>query len=116
MLAFAVNEVDSDMADMKIVHVETGRHFYGGAQQVIWLIQGLAKRDVDSVLVCSAGTEIDSVAQQAGLRVINIPCNGDLDFAFPIKLNRFLRREQPDIVHCHSRRGGDLLGGWGSFL
>tara|TARA_B100000686_G_scaffold353928_1_gene461596 strand:+ start:2518 stop:3705 length:1188 start_codon:yes stop_codon:yes gene_type:complete len=116
MLAFAVNEVDSDMADMKIVHVETGRHFYGGAQQVIWLIQGLAERDVDSVLVCSAGTEIDSVAQRAGLRVVNIPCNGDLDLAFPIRLNRFLRCEQPDIVHCHSRRGGDLLGGWASLL
>jgi len=37
---------------MKIVHVETGRHFYGGAQQVIWLLNGLRVAGVDCQLVC----------------------------------------------------------------
>ena len=37
---------------MKIIHIETGRHFYGGAQQVIWLMEGLRKNNVDSTLVC----------------------------------------------------------------
>ena len=36
---------------MKIVHVETGRHLYGGAQQVLWLVEGLAASDVEGLLV-----------------------------------------------------------------
>ena len=36
---------------MKIVHVETGRHFYGGAQQVIYLMQGLRERGVEGLLL-----------------------------------------------------------------
>ena len=51
---------------MKIVHVETGRNFYGGAQQVIWLIQGLAEHAAESVLVCPADAAIDSVAREKG--------------------------------------------------
>ncbi len=97
---------------MKIVHVETGRHFYGGAQQVIWLIRGLEKKGVDSILVCPPGSEIDIVARHSNLAVRNIPCAGEHDFRFAWRLRSFLRQQQPDLLHCHSRRGADFPGGW----
>ena len=97
---------------MKVVHVETGRHFYGGAQQVIWLVSGLVERGVDSVLVCPHASAIENIAQQAGIRVANIPCGGELDLRFAWRLHRFLLREKPDILHCHSRRGADFPGGY----
>jgi hypothetical protein len=56
---------------MKIVHVETGRHFYGGAQQVLWLLEGLAARGVDNLLVCPPGSGIDKAARDAGIPVRN---------------------------------------------
>ena len=96
---------------MKILHVETGRHFYGGAQQVIWLIEGLAARGVENLLVCPPDSGIDKVARKAAIKVRNLKCVGDLDFRFAWQLARLVRREQPDIVHCHSRRGADFLGG-----
>ncbi|HEX9851889.1 MAG TPA: glycosyltransferase [Woeseiaceae bacterium] len=96
---------------MKIVHVETGRHFYGGAQQVIWLIQGLDARGIDNLLVCTRHSAIEAVAADAGIRVTSLPCAGELDLAFVWRLRRVLNRETPDIVHCHSRRGADFLGG-----
>ena len=99
---------------LKIVHVETGRSFYGGPQQVIWLIRGLSAHDVTSILVCPPGSEIDAVARDAGIQVMNLPCAGDADFLFPIRLHRLLRRVAPDIVHIHSRRGADFPGGWGA--
>ena len=99
---------------MKIVHVETGRNFYGGAQQVIWLIQGLAGQGFESVLVCPAGARIAGIAREAGIDVINIPCAGEHDFMFPCRLHGYLVRVQPDIVHCHGRRGADFPGGWGA--
>ncbi|HSD69263.1 MAG TPA: glycosyltransferase [Woeseiaceae bacterium] len=96
---------------MKIVHVETGRHFYGGAQQVIWLLQGLEVRGIDNLLVCTRHSAIESVAAAAGIPVTTLPCAGELDLAFVWRLRRVLTREAPDLVHCHSRRGADFLGG-----
>ena len=96
---------------MKIVHVETGRHFYGGAQQVIWLISGLAARGVENLLVCPAESAIGKFARDAAIPVEYLSCSGDLDLRFAWRLNKLVRREKPDIVHCHSRRGADFIGG-----
>ena len=96
---------------MKIVHVETGRHFYGGAQQVIWLIKGLAARGVENLLVCPAASDIDKAARSSSIPVHNLSCSGDLDLRFAWRLSKLARREKPDVVHCHSRRGADFLGG-----
>lgn len=95
---------------MKVVHVETGRHLYGGAQQVIYLVQGLQKRGLDNTIVCLPGSAIDSAARQLHLRVHNIDCSGDLDFGFMLRLRQFLKKSKPDVVHCHSRRGADFMG------
>ena len=99
---------------MKIVHVETGRHFYGGAQQVAWLIKGLRGAGVDCELVCPPGSDIGLVANRDGIPVTALPCAGDHDLRFAWQLRKRLRDDLPDIVHCHSRRGADFLGGWAS--
>ena len=96
---------------MKILHVETGRHFLGGPQQVVYLINALRERGHDNTLVCPPDSGIDRVARQAGIRVQNLFCAGDLDLPFAYRLSQFLKEHGPDIVHCHSRRGADLLGG-----
>ena len=96
---------------VKILHVETGRHFLGGPQQVVYLINALRERGHDNTLVCPPESGIDGVARMAGIRVQNLFCAGDLDLPFAYRLSQFLKDEKPDIVHCHSRRGADLLGG-----
>jgi len=97
---------------MKIVHVETGRHFYGGAQQVIWLLEGLQAAGVDCLLVAPPDSEVSGVASNKGIPLTTLACSGDLDLRFAWQLRKLLRSEPPDIVHCHSRRGADFLGGW----
>ncbi len=96
---------------MKVLHVETGRHFYGGAQQVAWLLRGLAAAGVDNVLVCPPASGLDEAARAAGIRVVNLPCGGDADLTFAWRLRKLLGRERPDLLHSHSRRGADFLGG-----
>ena len=117
MLASALGEVDASRYPlahdnpMKIVHVETGRHFYGGAQQVIWLINGLAAQGIENLLVCPPDSAIDKVARSASIPVHNLDCAGDHDLQFAWQLRKLARKERPDVVHCHSRRGADFLGG-----
>ncbi|MBI5197419.1 MAG: glycosyltransferase family 4 protein, partial [Nitrospirae bacterium] len=96
---------------MKIVHVEAGMHLYGGAAQVLYLLEGLKKEGVANILVCPSGSRIASKAAPFADRVYPLPMRGDLDLPFLWRLRRVLRRESPDIVHLHSRRGADLLGG-----
>jgi len=98
-------------AAMKVLHVETGRHLYGGPQQVVWLVEALVARGHDCTLVCPPGSGIDTAARQRGLRVSNLFCAGDLDLPFAYRLTQFINEMKPDLVHCHSRRGADILGG-----
>ncbi len=96
---------------MKILHVETGRHLYGGPQQVLYLSEGLASRGADNILVCPPDSDVDVAARSQGIAVMNLECAGDLDLRFVWRLRQLLTEQEPDIVHCHSRRGGDFLGG-----
>ncbi|MDH3553503.1 MAG: glycosyltransferase [Gammaproteobacteria bacterium] len=96
---------------MKILHVETGRHLYGGPQQVLYLVAALIDRSHDCTLVCPPGSGVDAAARAAGIPVRNLFCAGDLDLPFAYRLTQYLQTAQPDLVHCHSRRGADMLGG-----
>ena len=96
---------------MKILHVETGRFLYGGAQQVLYLVRGLADEGVSNVVVTPPHTAVDKACREQGLIVSNIACLGDHDLRFGFRLARLLRELKPDIVHCHSRRGADVYGG-----
>lgn len=96
---------------MKVLHVESGMHLYGGALQVVFLLRGLRARGGEHVLVCPPGSAVGAAAREAGLRVRELPMRGDLDLGLIPRLGRVIRQERPDLVHLHSRRGADLLGG-----
>ena len=83
----------------------------GGPQQVIYLINALQERGHDNTLVCPPDAGIDGVARSAGIPVQNLFCAGDLDLPFAYRLSQYLKELGPDLVHCHSRRGADILGG-----
>ena len=95
---------------MKILHVETGLHLYGGAQQVAYLLRGLQQRDVQNLLVCPPGAAISEHFRNSDVQVIEVPCGGDADLGFVFRLRRVLLEHKPDLVHLHSRRGADVLG------
>jgi len=93
---------------MKIVHLETGRHLYGGARQVCHLLDALT--DVDNVLVCRPNA---AIAEHVGahVRVVAMPLHGDLDPGARARLRELLAEENPDVLHVHSRAGADHFGG-----
>lgn len=95
---------------MKIMHVEAGRFLYGGGIQVVWLVEGLSKRGVQSVVVCPVGSEVAPAIKEIG-DVRQIKMWGDLDIGLTRRIMRLARQEQPDLIHIHSRRGADTFGG-----
>jgi glycosyltransferase involved in cell wall biosynthesis len=115
---------------MRVAHIESGRHLYGGPSQVAYLARGLAARGIDNVVICSAGGALagtlggaDSERDVAGpagagtnsgahfgVHVVTLPMAGDLDAAMLPRLRRALRAAAPDVVHVHSRRGAEIFG------
>jgi glycosyltransferase involved in cell wall biosynthesis len=93
---------------VKVLHIEMGRHLYGGARQVAYLLNGLARFPGKHVLVCAQGAEIEEAVQNPAVRIRPLPFRGDFDLAFIHRLRRAIRDERPDLLHIHSRRG-DLL-------
>ncbi len=95
---------------MRILHVEGGANLYGGAQQVLYLLEGLAARGVENWLACREGCEL---AQRAApfAEVHAMPMGGDLDLGMSRRLYRLILRIKPDLVHLHSRIGADVMGG-----
>ena len=43
---------------MKVLHLETGTHMYGGALQVLLLVEGLEKMGIENLLVAPEGSEV----------------------------------------------------------
>jgi len=99
------------LQSIRTLHVETGMHSLGGPAQVIYLITGLRDRGHDARLVCPKGSSVSRHAAEAGLDVITVPLWTDLDASFVFRLYRIIKRTKPDIVHLHSRRGADIMGG-----
>ena len=93
-----------------MLHVEAGRHLYGGARQVIYLVEGLLEHGVDSVLACPEGSALAGRPWPAGVSLAPLPMGGDLDLKLAGRLGRLIAETRPDLVHLHSRRGADWAG------
>jgi glycosyltransferase involved in cell wall biosynthesis len=99
---------------MRIAHIEAGRHLYGGAAQVRYLLEGLTAHGVENLLLCPPHSELAAAAPAALVHAL--PMHGEIDVALPLRLARELKRLKPDLVHVHSRRGADLYGGIAAVL
>lgn len=95
---------------MRTVHLETGRHLYGGAAQVLHIVRGLVERGEDAILVAPLGSAIQAEAGRSGIPVRGIAFGGEADLRFVFRFRRLLRELGPELVHLHSRRGADTLG------
>jgi glycosyltransferase involved in cell wall biosynthesis len=95
---------------MRILHVEGGRNLYGGAQQVLYLLEGLHRRGVENLLVCRVGSDLSHTAAPFAT-VRGLRMGGDLDLSLTWRLRRLMRGWRPDLVHLHSRIGADVMGG-----
>jgi glycosyltransferase involved in cell wall biosynthesis len=96
---------------IKVMHVEAGMNIYGGALQVTRLIEGLQARGISNTLVCPHGADIGAYFAKAGIPVHEIGLSGDLDILAIGRISKIIREVKPDIVHLHSRRGADMMGG-----
>jgi len=95
---------------VRILHVEGGRNFYGGAHQILLLMEGLKARGIENIVACRIGSDLATVAAPLA-EVHALRMEGDLDVGLISRLYQVIRTSHPDVVHLHSRIGADVMGG-----
>jgi glycosyltransferase involved in cell wall biosynthesis len=89
-----------------VVHLELGRHWTGGAQQVLLLAEGLQRKAVPTWLVCPKEAPLARRAQRCGLPVLSLPWRDEMNPLSWLRLGQWLRHlNPPPLLHLHSRRG-----------
>lgn len=95
---------------LNIAHLELGRHAYGGAEQVKYLLEGLRDDNHQHLLVAAAGGDLAAWADTIGQPCVAINFAGEHDLRLIWRLWRALRHNKVELLHVHSRRGADWLG------
>jgi glycosyltransferase involved in cell wall biosynthesis len=101
---------DAAPTRLRIAHIDAERGFSGGEVQVFLLIDGLAARGHENLLLCPPGSRAEAAAAQRGIAVRAVPMRGDLDLTAVWRLSRRLAEAGVDLVHLHTGRAAWLGG------
>ncbi|MCA1635747.1 MAG: glycosyltransferase [Acidobacteria bacterium] len=90
---------------MKILHVSSARLFGGGERHLVDLARGLAERGHDVYAALVPGSPLDAEMSSITPRgVVELPLRNALDLRSALRLARFVREREVEIVHAHVAR------------
>ncbi len=97
-----------------ILHLETGKNFYGGALQVAYLLKGLKRVAPYLKNIVIAPKDSAIVNRVSEFETLAIPYMGETDprlfFRLIATIKRYKAKGGSLVLHIHSRRGADLWG------
>jgi L-malate glycosyltransferase len=85
-----------------VLHLNTETGWRGGEAQTLFLASGLESRGLRSLVVAPPRSALARRAAAAGLVVRQLPMRGEWDLAAAWRLAGMVRREQVDLIHCHT--------------
>lgn len=91
---------------LAVIHVEWGRHWSGGTNQVLLLMRGLQERGVQGQLVCATKSAIAQRAAEQQIPVVSFPLRGEHDLPTWLRFALWLKSfALLSLLHVHSRKG-----------
>ena len=103
--------------DKRILHLEFGRHFYGGAKQLEYLVNAEAHTgNTEHHIACPEGSDLARQLKGQSCTVHPISYERDIDAMVVQRLNTLIDDIKPDLIHIHSRHGADVWGAIASRL
>jgi len=95
-------------ATFKVLHIDTGREWRGGQQQVLYLSRELSARGHFSIIVTPKGSPLARRSKEEGLAVREISYHGVGD---PIAIRNIAQEIQEtgaELLHAHTAHGHSL--------
>ncbi|RMH68398.1 MAG: glycosyltransferase family 1 protein [Gemmatimonadetes bacterium] len=93
---------------LRSLHLNSAKTWRGGEQQTLWLCQGLTARGHTVILTCPSHSELHQRACTAGITVEPVAMGGEWDLWAVKNITQIIRRQQPDIIHCHTSHAQTL--------
>lgn len=87
---------------MNILHLETALEWRGGQQQIAYLVRGLVQNSIPTTLLCPPNSELYRRFVQQKLPVQAFNPRHHLNVAAAVRIARFIKERQFDILHAHS--------------
>jgi glycosyltransferase involved in cell wall biosynthesis len=98
---------------VRILHINTERTWRGGEQQTLYLLEGLKRRNIDSVLICQPNSPMAERARAAGIEVFPVAMHGEVDLPACLRMRRLIKRFNTTIIHSHTSHA-HALAFWAS--
>lgn len=101
------------MKKLRVLHIITDSHPFGGAQRNTWLSVSRASEGFPQALACGPGNEFPALCKEHNIPFFMIPSlnNGSNplhDFRALFEMTKIIRDNGFDIVHLHSSKAGIL--------
>jgi L-malate glycosyltransferase len=93
---------------VKTLHIDTGREWRGGQQQVLYLLDGLRERGVETVLATQPGSPLYKRAKQHTHRTVELNMRGEFDYFCARHLAKIAEEEKCTVVHAHTAHAHTL--------
>jgi L-malate glycosyltransferase len=93
---------------LKVLHIDTGREWRGGQQQVFYLSRELSARGHTSVIITPKGSPLAERARGAGLDLREISYHGAGDPIAIHQLVQLITEIQPKLLHVHTANAHSL--------
>ncbi len=100
---------------MRILQITDAMGWSGGTQQVLFLCKGLKDKGHDVLLACCRDSEIEKIAIEKGISLVNCPMRQDYDIFTILSLKNIIKKYKIEIVHSQHPKA-HALGLSASFI
>lgn len=87
---------------MKVLHVSGARSWGGNEQQLLYLVEELAKHEVDQVLFCYENTPLHQKAKGLPVTIKSIHKSKPYSSTYTKALAKIVKKEGVDLIHLHT--------------
>jgi len=101
---------------LKILHINSELSMGGGERQVMYLMEGLNNRGHFAHLICQPDGSLYQRALQKSIITFPLKMRGEIDFFAAFKLALKIKKENYDIIHCHTPHAQALVAWVSCFL
>ena len=91
------------------LHIDTARTWRGGQNQVLLTVNGLREIGQRAALVAHPDGELRKRAAE-GLELVPLAPKSEVDLSAAWRLNRVIKKLQPDVIHAHDAHGVAMAG------
>lgn len=89
---------------MRILHLDSGRHWRGGQRQVFLLATAQRERGSEPLVIAAPNSPLAGRLKTQGIASAAVAMRADFDLLAMRRVRRIVSRWRPDLVHAHDAR------------